>query len=239
MKSISVVIPFFNKWELTHSRLYEFHQFIPTKELEIILVDDASTENGIDSGVAWWQKHVDRHKIRYVKNKENLGFGGSMNRGASKAEGDIIVLFSNDVIVRGDFISEIRSAIEKDENALVCGEVVSWAGGWNEIDYLGKRMIIPYANGWLLACTKEVWGSLDGFDPIYGKYSFEDIDLSVQALFLGYNLVGLYSKFVKHIGAQTAPYDEKRNAITIQNKEKFISKWSGRLPEIINRLESG
>jgi hypothetical protein len=54
---ISIIIPFFNRWDLTHARLYELSQHVPLGNVEIILMDDASTEIDCRTGVAWWQKN--------------------------------------------------------------------------------------------------------------------------------------------------------------------------------------
>ena len=31
-------------------------------------------------------------------------------------------------------------------------------------------MIVPYANGWLLACTRSAWLDIGGFDLAFGKF---------------------------------------------------------------------
>ena len=77
----SYIMPFYNRWDLTHARLGNFRQFLPTN-CEIVLVDDCSTEEDCRKGIAFWQKSgAARHTIKYVKNKENLGFVQSVNRG--------------------------------------------------------------------------------------------------------------------------------------------------------------
>jgi GT2 family glycosyltransferase len=155
-----------------------------------------------------------------------------MNKGAELAKGEILVFLSNDVIMSNNFISEITSRLSEDENKLIGGRVVYWPGGWNEFEYKGRRFTVPYCEGWLLACTKKVWDNLGGFDPLYGKYAFEDIDLSTTAISLGYELDGLNSPHLKHIGGATAKYDEHRMEYTIKNKEKYIEKWRGRFEEL-------
>lgn len=217
---ISVIIPFFNNWQLTHQRLMEVYKFLPD-DVEVVLVNDASTERDCDSGVGFWQSANLRHKIRYVKNKKNIGFGGSLNRGAKAAKGEILVFLSNDVVMTGDFVERIRDEINNDANILIGGRIVYWDSGWNTFN----NTIFPYCEGWLLACTKEVWDNLGGFDPRYKPYDYEDVDLSTTAIQKGYRLVGLDSPHLRHLAGQTAKYNEKRLAITNRNKEKFYAKW--------------
>ena len=224
MINISIILPFYNHWDLTHSRIMELHKFAPD-DVEIILVNDASTETDCDAGIAFWQKADNRQEIRYIKNKENLGFGGAMNRGAHVAKGDILVFLSNDVIMTGDFIERVKSEIKKDENILIGNRIVYWDSGWNTFD----NITIPYCDGWLLACTKEVWDNLGGFDLRYGRHDYEDIDLSATAIEQGYRLISLNNPHLKHIGGATANYDEKRLAITNRNKALFYEKWKDKL----------
>lgn len=216
----SVIIPFFNNWQLTHARLMECHKFLPD-DVEIILVNDASTETDCDGGTAFWQQADTRQEIRYLKNKKNLGFGGSMNRGAKAAYGDILVFLSNDVVITGDFLGQIKNEIDNEKDILVGGRIVYWDSGWNTFN----NTIFPYCEGWLLACTTEVWDNLEGFDPRYSPYDYEDVDLSTTAIQKGHRLVGLDSPYLNHIGGQTANYNEKRLEITHRNKKKFYDKW--------------
>lgn len=228
---ISIIIPFYNRWDLTHQRMMDLHKWI-NEEVEIVLVNDASTDMEIKGGVAFWQKNSPRHTIKYKENKENLGFGGSMNAGADAASGNILVFLSNDVQIAGDFITQIKAILKQDDKTLVGGRIVYWEAGWNQFEHKGKRFVVPYVEGWLVACTKEVWESLGGFDPLYGKYAMEDVDISTTAISLGYNLKGLDNPQLHHIGGATAKYDEQRMNYTIANKEKYIAKWSSRFEEL-------
>lgn len=237
MKLISVIVPFYNKWHLTHNTLKKLYDFAP-ENCEIVLVNDASTEKDCEFGVGWWQREAARHKLRYRRNEENLGFGGSMNVGAKTARGDIFIFLSNDVAIYGDFISQIEDRLLEKPNSLLGGEIINFPGGWNEIEIDGKKSFVPYANGWLLACTREVWESMDGFDPRYGKFDYEDIDLSTQAIAKGYDIIPLGSKLVehKHQGQTISTLQIDRMAHTKKNREIYLDKWASIIPEINERL---
>ena len=224
MNQTSIIIPFYNHWNLTHSRLMELHKFID-EDCEVVLINDASEDMDCEGGAGWWQKNSSRHTIKYKKNEENLGFGGSMNNGAKIASGDVLIFLSNDVLIHVDFVKQINDILSLNSETLVGGRIVYWKAGWNELEYKGKKFVVPYCEGWLLACTREIWDNLGGFDPIYGKYAFEDIDLSTTAISLGYELKGLDNPNLRHVGGATAKYDDHRMNYTISNKEKYIEKW--------------
>ena len=228
MPKYSIIVPFFNRWDLTHKRMMELHKFAPDG-CEVVLINDASTE--VD-GAKFWVDGASKNPVVYHVNEENLGFGGSMNKGAELASGDILIFLSNDVTIVRDFVTLIGEKIEEDENILIGGRIVYWPGGWNEIEHKGRRFTVPYCEGWLLACTRKVWDNLGGFDSRYGKYAVEDIDLSTTATSLGIKLVALNSPYLKHEGGATAKYDEHRLEYTKRNKEKYIEKWRDRFDEL-------
>ena len=228
---VSIVIPFLNEWQLTHQRLMELYKFAPDN-CEIILVDDASPELEGANGISWWQKNG-RHKIRYYKNPENVGFGISCNNGAKLAKGKYVVFLSNDVVVYADFITDIVDLIGEDIKMLVAGRIIDFPGGWNEFVIEKKKYVIHYAEGWLIGCTRIAWKELGGFDPIYGKFDYEDLDISTRALSLGYNIVNLRSNKVHHLGSQTiSKLSIDRQSITNRNRELFINKWGAVIPTL-------
>lgn len=233
----SVVISTFGRWDLTHCRLSELWAYAPD-DTEIVVIDDAHPSHDTEKGVNWWQTANSRHDILYHRNETNLGFGGSMNLGAAMSHGKNIVLLSNDVVCRGDFISEINKHIERNPKSLVGGEIIDWAGGWNEIPVNGHKVIVPYLGGWLLACTREAWMDLGGFDPLYGRFDYEDLDISLTAMSKGYELIPLrLPQILTHLSGQTiGTLHVDRQAKTIENRQKFIDKWSDKLPKIHEML---
>lgn len=230
---VSIILPMYGRWNLTMARLGEFRTHLP-KHCEIIVVDDCSPEDQKDrirNGMAFWQKGgVASHKIRYLENEENLGFGGSMNRGASIAENEILVFHSNDVIVSGDFITPLIKLFDSEDPILVGHRLIWWEAGWNQFN-LGKPKVIPYLEGYFISCTQSVFDEIGGWDTRYGKYDYEDVDLSMAAQVLGYNLIEFPSPYLSHIGGATINHSENRMNHTRQNREVFIKKWKDILLE--------
>ena len=221
---VSIVIPFLGRWDLVHQRINEIYRFV-SDPVEIILVNDFSQDEIIDSSVAWWQQSKIHHTVTYVKNEKNLGFGGSMNKGCATANGDVLILLSNDVIVRGDLVKVLLPEIRDD--ALFGHTLYNGDTGWNVRTINGKRKLFMYLSGHLLACKKyPTWQEIGGFDPIYGKFDVEDIDLSTTAIHIGYDLVPLNFP-VQHISGQTIrKLHPNREKFTLENLAKFDRKWS-------------
>jgi len=237
-KRVSIIIPFYNHWKLVSDRLLELNRFIPLGH-EVVLVNDASEED-VTQQVAFWQSKAN-YDVSYYINPENLGFGKSMNVGAKVAlqhKADVLVFLSNDVEVGKDFVNQLIAIFTSDNKLLVGAELMDWDTGWNKI----QGTIIPYLNGWFLSCTAESWKELGGFDDRYAPFDYEDVDLSLTALTLGYELVQLYDSLIpqrmgeqtplRHMGGRTAMYNEERGDITRRNRQRFIEKWQPRMKEI-------
>ena len=125
---VSIVIPYFNRWDLTLRCLSDLYKFAP-EYCEIVLIDDASTEVEAGNGVKWWMENPDRHKIRYYRNPNNIGFGRSNNNGARLARGKYLIFLSNDVLIQDNFIDDMIGLVGESNKTLVAGRVVDWAGG--------------------------------------------------------------------------------------------------------------
>ena len=48
----SIIIPHYNRYDLTHARLYELYNHVPMDNVEIIVMDDASPNTDIYDGIA-------------------------------------------------------------------------------------------------------------------------------------------------------------------------------------------
>lgn len=237
-RDISIVIPFFNKWDLTHRVLMQLKLlWIDVKE--IILVDDASNDvETIRSKYDFW-KNIYRDNnnvdIKYIRNSENKGFGYSMNRGMSSTSGNIIVLLSNDVEVKKDFVVPMLKIFNENPRSLVTGAVVDFRGGWNDFEYDGERYAVPYANGWFLAATRDGFKEIGFFDKLFYPFDYEDVDLSVRFLLRGYKIVPLMPDyfstqdnpmFIHQQGSTVSSLNLDRTQVTIDHKNKFFNKWT-------------
>lgn len=219
-KSVSIVIPFYNHWDLVHSLLFDLYTYNRNDISEIILVDDSSTEE-IEGGIKFWQQLFGKDvSIRVVNNEYNVGFLLSANLGMKSANGDYLILISNDVRVPCSFVKDIVRILSVNKT-LVGGRLLDYDTGWNKF----YDKIYPYLEGWLLACKRREWDELEGFDPLFSPNDYEDVDLSTKALSMGYGLVPLNNSKIVHIGAQSIKYGSEREIGTEINQRKFEMKW--------------
>lgn len=230
-----IIIPQYNQWNLTHTRLMELYKKVPS-DTHFFLVDDCSPDSDCQTGPGWWQKAILGERLHYYRNPENVGFGGSMNNGVKLAvkygcEG--LILLSNDVRVMSDIVTETNTLLSLQKRILVGGEVLTHDTGWNVLPGCGP---VRYANGWFLATQKTTWKELGGFDPRYGKFDYEDVDLSTTAAMMEIPLVRSVSS-LKHIGGQSVnAAHPDRVEHTRHNQKLWIEKWTPHAEELKRKL---
>jgi len=217
---ISIVIPFYNNWSLTHQLLFDLYKNCTIID-EVILANDCSTSSMVHDGIKWWKELGLFPVIREIRNSENKGFLLTANTGMRRASGNIIILVSNDVSVKTNLTSKIHDALLEKPKSLVGNRLIDFDSGWNTFN----GVTFPYLEGFLLAATRETWETLGWFDEIYAPNDYEDIDLSTKALSIGYDLISLNDIRVTHIGGQSIGYNDARLHITKRNQKKFEEKW--------------
>lgn len=219
--SVSVIIPVFNQSRLTVQQITMIKtRYRHRQDIEWIIVDNGSTDD-TPRLVEIAQDGFPR--LRYVRNEENTGFGPANNQGAGMAEGDTLIFLSNDVLVMGDFVTDIQLALMKDSTALVGAQLVDFPSGWNTFEELDKP--ISYLAGWCLGMKKSTFGAVGRFDPRYKFCDYEDMDLSYSWEQAGWPLVCIRLP-LRHLSGQTAQHMKGgRLAITLANQQRFCEKW--------------
>lgn len=200
---VSIIIPNFNGKRLLKENLpkvLKACQYYSKKDWEIIVVDDAST----DESALFVKKRYP--KIRLVVHQKNQQFAISCNDGVKVARGRIVVLLNNDVVPEKDFLKPILESFtdgkvfsvgckEKSfENGRVVfsgraqgefrkGFLIHWrAGNQNKKDTL-------WTTSGSAAYRKSLWLKLGGLDPLFRPAYGEDIDLSYRALKADYKIL--------------------------------------------------
>lgn len=116
-KLVSVIIPIYN----TGERLYPCLDSILAqtyKKLQIILINDGSTDN-ITKGICESYEKKD-NRILFI-DKENGGEGSARNRGLEEAEGDYICFMDSDDYVVPEFIEKLYEQQEQGAELSICG----------------------------------------------------------------------------------------------------------------------
>jgi len=89
-----------------------------------------------------------------------------------------------------------------------------------------------------VACTKEMWERIGGWDTDYGLFDYEDLSLGAWAIYNDVPMVGLNLPFLRHIsGATINPLYPDRQERTQRNRKVFERKWTKKLEEKYAKVE--
>lgn len=226
MKS-SIIIPNFNGAKLLEKNLLKI---LDSGANEVVVVDDASSDNSL--------KVIKRFKeIVLIQNRQNLGFVNSVNKGVQEASGEIIVLLNNDVEPEKNFLKPVLPYFKNQKIfAVTFSEPqFSWAKASYTNGFIvhnpGKRQDKPHVSFWAsggsAAYSAEKWQTLDGMDPIYRPFYWEDIDLSFRAWKRGWEVWWEPKSIVHHKHGETIEkYFSKnyREYVSARNQLFFIWK---------------
>jgi GT2 family glycosyltransferase len=239
---VSVVIPVFNQWPVTQRCLEALQSATDRVVHEVIVVDDASTDEtsellGTNTG------------ITVVRNPRNLGFLASCNRGAAQAKGKYITFLNNDTEPRPGWLDEVIFVFRNfAEVGLVGSKLVYpdgrlqdaggliWSSGdpWNyghgedpDLSEFGYTRQADYVTGASMTIDRDVWRRVGGFSEEFSPAYFEDTDLAFKVRLVGRKVVYAPLSVVVHhegvsSGTDTASGTKRYQAI---NEPLFKAKW--------------
>lgn len=115
LSNVSVIIPCYNEEAVMAEKLQNIAQFeYPIEKIEVILVDDSSTDKTCEIAENLFKSLGLRGKI--VRNGKRMGPNASYNNGVLNATGDFILRTDADVIVKPDALRKAVQVISSIEN---------------------------------------------------------------------------------------------------------------------------
>lgn len=117
---ISIIVPIFNTAKYLHKCIYSI-QNQSYKNIEIVLVNDGSTDNSLDIR----NRFAENDKRVIVIDKENNGVSSARNSGLDIASGDYIGFVDSDDYIHQDMYKQlIESSLKNYANIAECGYCV-------------------------------------------------------------------------------------------------------------------
>lgn len=239
--TVSIIIPVFNKVELTRQCLVALAEVTEGVDYEVIVVDDGSTD-----GTQEFVKTLGGD-VQIIRNAHNSGFAKSCNRGAAAARGRYLVFLNNDTIPLKGWLSELVKEVEAHSEVAAVGSKLLYPDG--TIQHAGvvfsKLFFSPYHiyNGFrgdhpvvnrrrefdsvTAACVlfrREAFDSVGGFDEGY-RNSFEDVDLCLKVREKGWHVVYQPASVLYHLESQSPgrKAHDRENALRLQ--ERWAHQW--------------
>lgn len=239
---VSIVIPVHNQWARTAACLCSLAADISSVGYEVVVVDDASTDETPQLLPAVTG-------IRIVRLEENQGFLGATNAGIIAARGRFIVLLNNDTEVRPGWLDALVATAEADERVGVVGAKLLYpdgtlqeAGGiiWSDSSghnygrdqdpddpRYGFVRDVDYCSGACLLVRADLLAMLGGLDDRFRPAYYEDTDLCFAARHLGFRVLYQPGAVVVHHEGASHGTDPSTGVKRYQeiNAKKFAEKW--------------
>lgn len=242
--TFSIVIPNYNGEALLQRNLPK----IINQAIEIIIVDDASTDDSIQIIKSF-------PRVRLIENQKNLGFASTVNRGVKAARGEIVVLLNTDVYPEKGFLKYLLPHFEdpkvfavgmmdksvEDDQMVLRGRGV---GRWQRGFYVHSRGEVDQTDtAWVAggsgAFRRSIFLELGGMTEIYNPFYWEDIDLSYRAVQVGYKILFEPKSVVVHEhekGAIKQKYSARQVEL-IAYRNQFLFAWrNANLQQWLNHL---
>lgn len=200
MKLVSVIVPAYNRQtEIIQTLKTIIVQTYPN--IEIIIVDDGSTDNTYEVAQEFINNYDGRFEILLYK-QENLGLAGARNSGFKHSKGDYILFFDSDDLMLPDRCEIQVKSIEKN-HADACaaafyrqrdGQIVETVTHQTYPNtslinqmlffYLKGSGIRPSSQSWMF--TRELFERMGGYD--IRLRSNQDIDFAFRIALNGYKI---------------------------------------------------
>lgn len=201
IRSVSIVVPAYNARDVLpiciNALLAQTH--VP-EQVEIIVVDDASTDNTVEVAESYVSEaRAHGFELRVLLQKKNAGPAAARNRGAFDASGEIVIFTDSDCEPLPHWLGEMLKPFDDPKVSAVKGAYLSkqpelgarFAQAEFEERYrmLRAAETVDVVFSYSAAFRRDVFRELDGFDSRFPVADNEDTDLSWRLAEAGHVIV--------------------------------------------------
>ena len=251
---VSVVVLTYNNLALTEGCLASLEAHSDYRSLEVIVVDNASSDGSPD----WLRRWVAEpsaagHRRRLILNEANLGFAAGNNVGLAAATGEVLVMLNNDTWVTPGWVRTLCAHLRRDPALGLVGPVTNNIGNearieiqYRDMDEMiarageytrahpGQCFPIRTAAFFCVAMRRATYERVGGLDEAFGVGFFEDDDYCRRAEAAGLGVACADDVFVHHY--LSASFDalaaERKRELFERNKAIYEAKWGAWEPHV-------
>lgn len=240
---VSVIVVTYNNLELTKVCLRSLELHSDYANLEVILVDNASSDGTPDYLLAWAAAGRNR---RLILNPDNRGFAAANNQGLAAAGGDYLVLLNNDTHVTPGWIATLVAHLQRTKGLGMVGPVTNNIGNearisisYDDMDgmlhaaadytarHVGQLTPLRTAAFFCVMMPRAVYERVGPLDEAFGIGFFEDDDYCRRVQQAGWTIACADDVFVHHhlSASFNKLKQDQRRALFEQNKAIYEAKW--------------
>ena len=249
---VSVIVLTYNNLAFTENCLFSIEAYSDYKNLEVIVVDNASTD-GSPEWLRKWQSEVSTsgHTRVLILNPENLGFSAGNNVGLHAATGEVLIILNNDTYVTPGWVRGLGNHVLRNESLGLVGPVTNNIGNEARIDiayanmaemihnssaytrqHPGKLLLVRNAAFFCVAMRRGVYERVGEMDESFGIGFFEDDDYCRRVEKEGLLIGCADDVFVHH--HLSASFDalkaDLKKELFDRNKAIYEAKWGPWIP---------
>lgn len=196
-RGVTFVIPARNKAKTLGGAVESALNQDTSEPIQVIIVDDASTDNTREVG----ENYAKKENVRYIRNDDRWGVANARNIGVAAATGDFIVTLDADDEVAPSFVSTCIRRLRHDPTL---GVVYTGLGTVREDGAVVKsKWPVPFdfqkqlnGSNCVPTCAmfrKEMWRRVGGWRSRYNRYHFlgfgsEDAAFWLHGAVLGWGI---------------------------------------------------
>jgi GT2 family glycosyltransferase len=199
---------------------------------EILIVDDGG--GGITAS---------GRGVQVLALTENRGYGPAVNAGAAAAAGDYLLVLNDDVRLERETVARLRRFFPSPGLFAVVPAILSplaacgdeggkgarWEAGLVEIQEVPSPRTHPtfYPVGCCFLCPRDRWVELEGYDPLFAPFFWEDVDLAYRARRRGLEVLHVPEAVCHHEGSATLGEQrtlDERERVGFRNRALFHLK---------------
>ena len=245
---VSVVVVTYNNLDLTRACLDSVARYSDYANLEVIVVDNASSDDTPAFLAEWAAGGRDR---QIVLNPDNRGFAAANNQGLALASGDFLVLLNNDTYVTPGWVATLASHLRRNEKLGMLGPVTNNIGNEARIEiryddmaqmlraagvytrsHAGQLTPLRTAAFFCVMLRRAVYEKVGPLDEVFGIGFFEDDDYCRRVEQAGWSIACADDVFVHHnlSASFNKLKQETRQTLFEQNKATYEAKWGPWVP---------
>ena len=245
---VSVIVVTYNNLKLTRACLASLDDHSQYDNMEIIVVDNASSDGSKDFLESWASAGANR---KLILNDDNRGFAAANNQGLSIATGDFLVMLNNDTYVTPGWVRTLMGHLKRDKSIGLIGPITNNIGNEAKIDihyadmsemlvksaaythrHIGQIYPLRTAAFFCVMMNRATYERVGPLDEAFGRGFFEDDDYCRRIEKLGLRVVCAEDVFIHH--QLSASFDklkqQERQKLFEENKKIYEAKWGEWVP---------
>ncbi|WP_025684181.1 glycosyltransferase [Paenibacillus maysiensis] len=248
VRSCDIIIPVYNAPEELEECVQSLFRYTNLKENRVVIINDCSPDPKVNEYLDTLDK---QEGLIILQNEENLGFVGTVNRGMSFSQEDVVLLNSDTVVTAG-WLEKIKEVAYSDKsiatvtpltnNGSICsvpkflednsipeGYTVESFAHFIENISLKEYPEIPTAVGFCMYIKRVIIDEVGLFDQeTFGKGYAEENDFCCRVIEHGYKNVLDDHTFIYHKGSMSFKGDKlallNKNLKTLNARYPYYDK---------------